>query len=635
MTEPLMVEQKHEWTLPFGANLVPDGVRFRVWAPNAARVDVLIEQWDGSSGVSDRLERREDVHEGTIAGLDAGARYRYQLDGGDAFPDPYSRFQPEGVHGPSEVVDPRAFSWSDEDWPGLTNDGLVIYECHVGTMTPEGTFAALERELPELKRLGVTAVELMPVAQCPGEHNWGYDGVDLYAPSNAYGRPDDLRRLVDVAHRIGLGLILDVVYNHLGPDGNYLRAYADNYFTDRHQTPWGDALNYDGQQSQYVRELAIANARYWVHEFHVDGFRLDATDTIIDDSPTHVVAELTARAREAAAARSIVVTAEDARNEVERIRPVEHGGEGLDGVWADDFHHEVRVLLTNARENYYQDYAGTTKAIARTINEGFGYQGEMSPNLGHARGTKVTDEPGRSFVFCIQNHDQVGNRPFGERLHHEVPWDRYAVASTLLLTAPETPLLFMGQEFVASTPFLYFTDHTEELGMLVTEGRRAEFSGFRAFSDPDLRHSIPDPQAEETFLASKLKLDERRTHKGVYQLYQDLLALRRNDQVFARQDRSRTYAAAAGAEIVAVYRWHEKAHRLVIANFGAATMVPAAGDPLLTELPSGRWRTGLTTSARKYGGSGERARMTGRGPERKIEIPARTAAVFALDQQFE
>jgi maltooligosyltrehalose trehalohydrolase len=577
------------------------------------------------------LHRHDDgVHEAEVSEITAGAHYKFSLDGGTGFPDPYSRFQPDGVHGASEVIDPGTFAWSDEAWPGLPNEGLVVYECHVGTMTPEGTYAALERELAELKRLGVTAVELMPVAQCPGNHNWGYDGVDLYAPSHAYGRPDDLRHLVDAAHRIGLGVILDVVYNHFGPDGNYLRAYAGAYFTDRHKTPWGDALNYDGDQSQYVRQLAIANACYWVREFHVDGFRLDATDKIIDDSPRHIIAELTARAREVAAPRSIVVVAEDARNDVSRIRAVEQGGEGLDGVWADDFHHEIRVLLTNARENYYQDYDGTTKAIARNINEGFGYQGEMSPNLGHARGTKVTDEPARAFVFCIQNHDQVGNRPFGERLHHEVPWDRYAVASTLLLLSPETPMLFMGQEFAASTPFLYFTDHNEELGRLVTEGRRSEFSGFRAFSDADLRHSIPDPQAEATFLASKLNLDERRLHKGIYQLYQDLLALRRDDPVLARQDRSHTHAESIGADLVALYRWHEDAHRLIIANFGAATTVLGTDDPMLSELPGGRWKLLLTTSVRKYGGFGARARMTGSGAARKIDLPARTAAVFGV-----
>jgi maltooligosyltrehalose trehalohydrolase len=631
MIESVVTDEQHGWRLPFGANVTPDGVHFRVWAPNADRVDVLIEAESGAEGSTHRLERAADgVHDGTVVGARVGTRYRYRLDGENAFPDPYSRFQPEGVHGPSEVVDPDSFVWSDHGWSGLSNEGMVIYECHVGTMTPEGTYAALERELPELKRLGATVIEIMPVAQCPGEHNWGYDGVDLYAPSHAYGRPDDLRRLVDAAHRIGLGVMLDVVYNHLGPDGNYLRAHADHYFTDRYQTPWGDGLNYDGEQSRYVREFAIANACYWVNEFHIDGFRLDATDKIIDESPTHLVAELTARAREAASPRSIVVVAEDARNDVERIRSREQGGEGLDGVWADDFHHEIRVLLTNARENYYVDYTGTTKAIARTVNEGFGYQGELSPNLGHARGTAVTDEPARSFIFCIQNHDQVGNRPFGERLHHEVPWDRYAVASTLLLMSPETPLLFMGQEFAASTPFLYFTDHAEELGRLVTEGRRAEFSGFRAFSDPDLRHSIPDPQAEETFLASKLKLDERWTHKGIYQLYHDLLALRRDDPVLARQDRSRTHAAAIGAEIVAVYRWHEDGHRLIMANFGAAASVPAADEPMLSELPTGRWRLAMATSARKYGGDGARARMVGRGTGRTIEIPARTAAVFAL-----
>jgi maltooligosyltrehalose trehalohydrolase len=565
-----------------------------------------------------------------VPGIGAGVRYRYRLDGGHAFPDPSSRFQPEGVHGPSEVVDPAAFSWTDQEWPGLTMDGLVIYELHVGTYTPAGTFAALIEELPELARLGVTAIEIMPVAAFPGRWNWGYDGVDLFAPSRAYGRPDDFRRLVDAAHGIGLGVILDVVYNHFGPDGNYLRQFSDDYFTDRHHTPWGEAINYDGPHSRRVRDFVVANACHWIREYHIDGLRLDATDMVLDDSPTHILAELADWVR-AATDRNVVLIAEEARNDVRTIRPRAGGGYGMDSVWADDFHHELRAYLTNARENYYADYLGSMEEIARAIEAGFIYQGQTSPSTGKPRGTRVTDEPASAFVFCIQNHDQVGNRPFGERLHHEIDAGRYAVASALLLFAPETPLLFMGQEFAASTPFLYFTDHHEELGRLVTEGRRGGFSGFRAFSDEDMRASIPDPQAEATFLASKLNLGERRTHAGIYALYRELLRLRQEYSVLSVADRTRVKAEALGSQALAVHRWHGDEHRVLIANFGAATSLAINETPVLRDVPGRSWRLVLSTANRRFGGSGKRTWIRGHGSSAQAEIPARTAAIFAIE----
>jgi len=521
------------------------------------------------------------------------------------------------------VVDPAAYAWTDDGWRGLGAEGQVIYELHVGTMTPEGTFLALIDELAELKRLGVTAIELMPVAQCPGRRNWGYDGVDLFAPSNTYGAPDDLRRLVDAAHGHGLGVILDVVYNHLGPEGNYLGVYADQYFSDRHETAWGAGLNWDGPGGEWVRRFAIDNACHWIAEYHIDGLRLDATHAIIDDSPRHLVQELTERARAVAAAsnRTIVVHAEDGRHEITRARAVEHGGEGLDGIWADDFHHEVRVLLTNAHENYYAAYSGSTGDIAVAVEGGF------SP-VTAGKGVTPVDarDPASAFVFCIQNHDQVGNRPFGDRLHHEINAGRYAVASALLLFAPETPLLFMGQEFMASTPFLYFTDHPEELGKLVTNGRRQEFAGFGAFDDPHLRETIPDPQAEATFTASRLKLAERQAHAGIYRLYADLLGLRATDPVLSRNDRATTRAMAITSQLVAVHRWHGDEHRLLLANFGNEIMV----DPgSIADMPSG-WAgmsVLLSTAWTRYGGEGDRPEDREDG---RLTLPARTAAIWHI-----
>ncbi len=613
-----------------GATIRDGGVHFAVWAPAATSVEVEVH---GERGLIHHplAGDTDGLYEGLVPGLEAGSRYMYRLDRDQSYPDPASRFQPEGVHGPSEVVDPLAFAWSDEDWPGLTIDELIVYELHVGAYTTEGTFAALIDQLPELSRLGVTAIELMPVADFAGRWNWGYDGVDWWAPSRAYGRPEDLRRLVDEAHRHRLGVILDVVYNHFGPDGAYWRAYSEDYFTDRHQTPWGDAINYDGASSRWVRELALQNAAHWVREYHIDGLRLDATHAIVDDSPTHLLADLAGRVRATAAPRRVVLIAEDERNDVRLIQSREEGGYGLDAVWADDFHHAVRVFLTGERESYYANYAGSTEEIAQGIAGGFIYQGQISPESGEPRGTRVTDEPGSAFVFCTQNHDQVGNRPFGERLDHQIDAERCAAATALLLFSPETLMLFMGQEFGASTPFLFFTDFDLELGRLVTEGRRAEFAGFRAFADPGLRNAIPDPQAEVTFLASKLDLEERRSNAPTYRLYRELLSLRRGDPVLSRGERAATRAFAVGAQILAVHRWLGTAHRVLVANFGADASLPLADTPELEAMAGADWRLLLSTADRQFGGSGRETGLCGGERERRLHVPARSAAIFTFE----
>jgi maltooligosyltrehalose trehalohydrolase len=611
-----------------GATVVPGGVRFGVWAPKAGRIDVQVESEAGPT--LHRLERDGDgVHTAVVPGVGAGTRYKYRVDEGHAFPDMRSRFQPDGVHGPSEVIDPSTFPWTDGDWPGMTIDQLVVYELHVGTYTPEGTFAALQEELAEIKRLGVTAIEIMPVADFPGRWNWGYDGVAWYAPSRAYGRPDDLRRLVDAAHRVGLGVILDVVYNHFGPDGNYARVYSDEFFTGRHMTPWGEAINYDGPGSRFVRDYVIENAIHWIREYHIDGLRLDASDTIVDQSTPHILQELQERAR-ATAGRPIVIIAEEARNSVRTIRPAHKGGYGIDAVWADDFHHELRVYLSNARENYFAHYEGGVAGMATAINEGFLYQGQPSIASGKPRGSKVTDEPASAFVFCIQNHDQVGNRPFGERLHHDINAGRYAVASALLLLAPETPMLFMGQEFSASTPFLYFTDHNEELGRLVTEGRRQEFGGFRAFHDERVRRLIPDPQAEATFQASKLDLADRKRNAGLYELYRELLALRLQDPVLIRRDRTTSRAIPVGIHALVLHRWAGDEHRLLVANFGSATRISLADLSGFDHLLGASWTPLLSTDEARFGGTGRQATVNAADGDLMIAVPARTAVLFAV-----
>ena len=513
------------WKPSLGAWVDEVGTHFRVWAPQTSAVALVVE-----SGAPPRpLAATESGYFAEVfPDLPAGTEYRYMLDGRGPFPDPASRFQPHGVHGPSSIVDARHFDWIVDRWPGVPPDALVLYELHVGTFTPEGTFAAAADRLDRLARLGVTAIELMPVADFPGRWNWGYDGVALFAPSRCYGTPDDLRRLIDRAHGLGVAVLLDVVYNHLGPDGNYLSTFSPYYFTEHRHTPWGAALNLDQAHSRDVRAFVIENAEYWIHEFRFDGLRLDATHALIDESPRHIVAEVTTAVRERAGDRRVWICAEDHRNLAGFLRPVAEGGWGLDAVWADDLHHQLRRRAAGDAEGYYADFDGTANDIARTLRQGWFYTGQPTRRRGEPRGTNTDGIAPSRFVICLQNHDQVGNRALGDRLHHVIDPALWRAVSALLLLAPETPLLFMGQEFAASAPFLYFTDHHDELGRNVTAGRRNEFRHFSAFTDPERREAIPDPQAEHTFLASKLSWTEADApdHARGVRLYQTLLALR-------------------------------------------------------------------------------------------------------------
>ncbi|MDP9291124.1 MAG: malto-oligosyltrehalose trehalohydrolase, partial [Verrucomicrobiota bacterium] len=453
---------------PQGADLVADGVRYRIWAPEHARIAVHVFDAAGSRLRTVPLVRHDDgFHEGTDAAGAAGDLYKYEIDGRGVFADPLSRFQPQGVHGPSMVVDPSGYSWNDGDFkrPGFRE--LAIYEVHVGTFTAEGTFAAAVEKLAYLRELGVNAIELMPVADFPGERNWGYDGVSLYAPAHAYGTPDDFRAFVDAAHRAGLLVILDAVYNHFGPDGNYLREFSAHYFNGERKTPWGDSLNFDRPDGKPVRAFFLENALYWMRDFHIDGFRLDATHALYDDSPVHLLAEIA----EAVQARGGCVIAEDERNEARIVIERECGGYGCNAVWADDFHHNVQVALTRDVV-YREDYKGDVDELVDTLRHGWLYRGQFNRHFKKPWGTECGDVSLEKFVFCISNHDQVGNRAFGERLSHIVSPAQYRAASALLCLTAYTPLIFMGQEWAASAPFLYFTNHHSDLGKLVTEGRR-------------------------------------------------------------------------------------------------------------------------------------------------------------------
>jgi maltooligosyltrehalose trehalohydrolase len=585
--EPDLSERVVEASQRLGATVLADaGVYFHVWAPRAELVELELCR-EGETAYHRLTAQGDGFHGGLVAEARAGDRYRYRLDGEGTFPDPASRSQPDGPHGRSEIVDPAAHRWDDANWPGLDRRGLVIYELHVGTFSPAGSFDGVIGELAYLRALGVTALQLMPVAEFPGRWNWGYDGVDLYAPASAYGGPAGLKRLVDAAHAAGLGVLLDVVYNHFGPDGNYLRAFSADYFTSDYRTPWGEALNYDGSRSRAVRQFIRENVRYWLDEYHLDGLRLDATHAIFDSSPRHILAELAAVAHERP--RPALIFAEDHRNLVQLIDPPERGGFGLDGVWADDFHHALRTYLTGEREGYFADYRGRLEDLATTIEQGFLFQGQTT-GRGRPRGTKVTDEPAAAFLFCLENHDQVGNRAAGERLSHLIDRQRYLLATAALLLAPETPLLFQGQEFAASAPFLYFTDHHPELGRLVSAGRREEFKQFAAFADPARRAAISDPQDPLTFERSRLDLSDRQRNAAVLETYQALLRLRRDDPVLSAAERTTIGAAVADDHLLAVHFWRDQAHRLLLLNFGdVEALLPLEALPSAPP-PSSSWR---------------------------------------------
>jgi maltooligosyltrehalose trehalohydrolase len=501
---------------PWGATVRGEQVEFRVWAPAAGSVRLRFED-----GRSHAMQAAEDGVFQAVLSARPGERYFYQLDEGQPVPDPVSRLLPEGVHGPTEIVAPNTFPWTDQEWRGLPLGDYLIYELHTGTFSPEGTFEGVRQRLEYLKQLGITVIELMPVAAFPGRRNWGYDGVSPYAVQTSYGGPEGLRALVDAAHRFGLAILLDVVYNHLGAEGNYLSRFGP-YFTDRHQTPWGDAINYDSPGCEGVRRYFVENALYWVREYHLDGLRLDAIQTIKDDSRYHIVEQIRDRVHDFARAsgREICVIAETDENDARLLRPKDAGGLALDAVWSDDFHHAVHTLLTGESSGYYQDF-GRLPQLERALRDGFVFQGEYFQYWKAPRGTKPEGIPLPAHVICIQNHDQIGNRAKGARLRHLVPRGARWLAAALLLQSPATPLLFMGEEYDESAPFQFFTDYGDpQLQKAVSEGRRREFQGF-SWKD------VPDPQDPATFERSRLHWELASEDNPTLQWYRRLIALRK------------------------------------------------------------------------------------------------------------
>jgi len=569
--------------------------RFRVWAPGA-RIDLRLIT------PRDRLVRMEPsgngYHEADVDGVEPGTLYRYQLDGSKERPDPASRLQPEGVHGPSQVLEPH-FPWSDSSWHGLPLTDHIIYELHTGTYTPEGTFEAIIPHIDGLKDLGITAIELMPIAQFPGGRNWGYDGVFPFAAQNTYGGPQGLKRLVDSCHRKGIAVVLDVVYNHLGPEGNYFRDFGP-YFTDRYRTPWGEAINYDGPWSDEVRRFFIENALYWTMECHIDALRLDALHEITDQSASGFIPELARRVHGAGEDlnRHIHLFAESNQNKAALVRPRELGGCALDGYWNDDYHHAVHTILTGEKMGYYADY-GDIDDLAKALQQGFVYSGQYSAVRNCRYGESSRDVPARRFAVFSQNHDQIGNRMMGERLSQLVSLEGLKLAAGIVFLSPFVPLLFMGEEYGERAPFLYFISHSDpELVDAVRRGRKEEFSSFLWTGEP------PDPFDESTFLRSKLdhSLPLQGHHRLLRDFYKELIRLRKETPALARlsKDDLDVSVSQQGEKWLWFRRWKDGSEALAAFNF--------AEEPVhaVVRVSAGHWHKALDSADESWGGTGSK-----------------------------
>jgi maltooligosyltrehalose trehalohydrolase len=590
--------------LTVGAELQQDGgAHVRAWAPACTRLDLIIPNPSGAGNhVVLPMSREADGHFSVFdPDARAGGRYWFRLE--RLRPDPASRWQPDGPHQASAYVDPSAFRWTDASRTGLGPVGQVIYEMHVGTFTPDGTWPAAAAQLEELARIGITAIEMMPIAEFPGRFGWGYDGVNLYAPVHLYGTPDDLRGFVDRAHAVGLGVILDVVYNHLGPDGNYLSEFSPDYFTDKYTNDWGRAINFEGPVP--ARAHFVQNAAYWIDEFHFDGLRLDATQDVQDASPRHVIAEMVEAARTAAGRVPIYIAAENEPQRTVLVRRPSQGGYGADALWNDDAHHTAVVALTGRREAYYRDYQGSAQELVSCARFGFLYQGQWYSWQQQRRGTPALDLLPHAFIVYLENHDQVANSAFGRRLHQAAAPGRHRALTAWLLLGPSTPLLFQGQEFSSSRPFLFFADHNPDLAEAVRRGRIEFLAQFPSLTDDRVVGQLPRPGDEATFAASKLDLGERDRNRQAYTFHRDLLKLRRDDPVLSRAGTLRPEGATLGpGALLLRYVDVERGDRLVIVNLDCDLDFLPAREPLLAPPAEAKWRLAWSSEAPQYGGQG-------------------------------
>jgi len=606
-----------------GAELQDDGAEFRVWAPDARQLELVLES---DAGRRVAMRRHEDGFHVARVSVPAGARYRYVVDGRGPFPDPASRFQPEGPHQASMLVDARGHRWRDDAWPGVRLHGQVVYEMHVGTFTPEGTLDAACTRLDHLADVGITLIEVMPAAEFPGRFNWGYDGVSLYAPYHGYGDYDALKRFVDAAHARGLGVILDVVYNHFGPDGAYHREFSAHWYTDRYENEWGEPLNFDGPHCQAVRAFVIDNAAYWIREFHLDGLRLDATQSVHDATAPHVLAEVAREARRAAGERDIVLIAENEPQDVRCLASPDAGGFGLDAMWNDDYHHAARVALTGRREGYLHDYEGTPQEFVSALRRGFLFQGQYYAWQKQRRGTPVTREPAAAFVHFLQNHDQVANTLRGERCSTTSHPAVVRALTAVTLLGPETPMLFMGQEIATTQPFPFFADHGPELASRVHEGRRGFLRQFASFASPAGQAAVPDPAAVATFESAKLGFGDEVRELPAFRLHRDLLRLRRTEPSIAAQSREALDGAVL-TEKAFVVRWFGPGRELLlVVNLGTQCRDVAASEPLLACGRDQAWSLLWSSEDPDYGGAGVVSPVSAYG----WALPGTSAVLLAL-----
>jgi maltooligosyltrehalose trehalohydrolase len=601
--------------LPIGAELVEDGVEFRIWAPQCRHLSVVIESAIHSRELPAERDARGyfRLH---VPGLVAGARYRFRLDGArELYADPASRYQPDGPFGPSEVVDPTAYAWHDASWPGITApERQVLYELHVGTFTPEGTWAAASEHLPFLAELGVTTLEMMPINDFAGTRGWGYDGVNLFSPTRLYGMPDDLRRFIDRAHAVGLAVILDVVYNHFGPAGNSLFRYAPYKLEGSKPNEWGDALDYGNPG---VREFFVANAGYWIDEFRFDGLRLDATQAMHDDTRPHILAEIVRRARAAAGPRRIFTVAE---NEPQHTSLFDYG---IDALWNDDFEHSCRVALTGATDGYFHDYRGTPQEIVSTWKRGFLYQGQLFAWQKQPRGTPTRGLPPWRFVHCLENHDQVANTGLGDRLATLAHPAAYRALLAVVLLGPELPMLFQGQETGSTRPWRYFVDHDPVLDRLVRDGRAEFLAQFARLATPESQAALPVPGDPRTFDDCVLDPGERHLDAPLAQLHRDLLHLRRAHPAFTDQRLDTRDGAVLGARAFCLRWWHEAGDRLLLVNLGSRFCEEVLPEPLLAPPAGARWRPTWSSEDPRYGGHGTTEPFTAE----RLAIPAYSAVL--------
>ncbi len=597
------IKQQVRRTYPAGPHVETDrGVHFRVWAPKRKLVELLLHD-GGGPGIP--LEPEEDGYfSGWVEQAGPGTRYWLRLDENTKRKDPASWYQPHGAEGPSQVFQSQ-FPWTDQSWAGVFPDGHILYEMHIGTFTREGTWKAAMEHLHRLADDGITAVEVMPVHQFPGRFGWGYDGVDLYAPTCQYGTPDGFREFVNMAHRLGLGVILDVVYNHFGPSGCVLRDFSPDYFARNYKGEWGDAINYDGSNAGPVRDFIAANAQYWIREFHLDGLRLDATQQIFDASPEHIVARIGREARQAAPTRTILMIAESDLRDTRLVRKAEENGFGLDALWNDDFHHAAKVALTGNNAGYLRSFRASAQEFVSAAKLGFLYQGQPSGLDHEQHGRSGRGLSPAHWINYLDNHDQIANSGTGLRSRILSQPGLYRAMTALLLLMPQTPLLFQGQEFGAESPFLFFADHKPELAQAVHKGRAQFLSQFANLASDEMRQCLPDPADPAVFGRCKLDHNERHQHKQVHALHRDLIQLRRHDPVFASQAKEGIDGAVFN-ERAFVLRFFSRqdGDRLLVLNMGVGFDLRPAPEPLLASPENRGWRLLWSSETPRYGGSG-------------------------------